>query len=187
MLAADNVHLRIGHNGGPPLDVGYHAWVWRRAHAQAWTNPGREIVMLRLRQAERLGLDYRTYTSVLMDRGARLQAMLLMVDAETVAFEKFVAAKFGGLSDCKIVVCVPERFSKSAAVLLSRANSAIACPDLFDASSLTGVLSEGVLGLALPPSSVFMVGSGSVQRRAAERAGLGTFVEARAYFHVGQG
>lgn len=68
---------RIGHNNGPPLDVTYKAWLWRRAHARAWKTPPREITMPRLGRAEGLGLSYRDYAAVLLDRGARLAAIVL--------------------------------------------------------------------------------------------------------------
>ncbi|MBI3452910.1 MAG: hypothetical protein HY057_08840 [Rhodospirillales bacterium] len=68
----------LGHNGGPPLDDepriandwNYHCW--RRAHKAAWKTPGREIALRRLRRAEELGMTYREYTSLILDRGIYL-------------------------------------------------------------------------------------------------------------------
>lgn len=64
----------IGHNGGPPLDRGgaWRAFCWRRASAQAWRPPPREVALARLRRAEALGMTYRQYTAVLLDRGVHL-------------------------------------------------------------------------------------------------------------------
>ena len=63
-----------GHNLGPPLDPGVHwrAFCWKKAHAKAWKVPPREIALARLNRAEALGLTYREYTAVLLDRGIHL-------------------------------------------------------------------------------------------------------------------
>jgi hypothetical protein len=65
---------RLGHNRGPPLDPeeGWRAYCWRKAHAQAWKTPPREIVLARLVRAEAIGMTYRQYTAVLLDRGIHL-------------------------------------------------------------------------------------------------------------------
>jgi hypothetical protein len=69
-----NVTARIGHNGGPPLDPGadWRAFCWKRAHKRVWNTPPREIALARLARAKTLGLTYRQYTAVLLDRGIYL-------------------------------------------------------------------------------------------------------------------
>jgi hypothetical protein len=64
----------IGHNGGPPLDPGgdWRHFCWKKAHSRAWKTPPREIVLARLHRAQALGLTYREYTAVLLDRGVHL-------------------------------------------------------------------------------------------------------------------
>jgi len=64
----------IGHNGGPPLDPGadWRAFCWRKAHSRAWRPPLREIAVARLARARAIGMTYRQYTSVLLDRGVHL-------------------------------------------------------------------------------------------------------------------
>ena len=67
----------IGHNGGPPLDeelklVTWHHYCWRKAHARAWKTPPREIALARLKRAEELGMTYKEYTAVVLDRGILL-------------------------------------------------------------------------------------------------------------------
>jgi hypothetical protein len=65
---------RIGHNGGPPLDPGadWRKFCWKKSHARAWKTPPREIALARLARAEALGMTYRDYTAVLLDRGVHL-------------------------------------------------------------------------------------------------------------------
>lgn len=67
----------IGHNGGPPLDMSWTGWLWRRAVAKAWEMPPREITLRRLARAEKLGLSYREYNAALLDTGTTLSTALL--------------------------------------------------------------------------------------------------------------
>jgi hypothetical protein len=64
----------IGHNQGPNLDphASWRAFCWKKAHARAWKTPPREIALARLARAEELGMTYREYTSVLLDKGIHL-------------------------------------------------------------------------------------------------------------------
>lgn len=67
----------IGHNGGPPLDMSFRGWAWRRAMQKAWETPPREIALRRMARAEKLGLSYRDYTAALLDTGCHLLIALL--------------------------------------------------------------------------------------------------------------
>jgi hypothetical protein len=67
----------IGHNLGPPLeeDVPARSWghyCWKRAHKQAWKTPPREVALRRLARAAELGMSYREYTAIILDRGVFL-------------------------------------------------------------------------------------------------------------------
>ena len=61
----------IGHNQGPSLDpdASWRLYCWKKAHTRAWKTPPREIALARLKRAEELGMTYREYTSVLLDKG----------------------------------------------------------------------------------------------------------------------
>jgi hypothetical protein len=67
-----------GHNGGPPLEdtapvgVSWNLYCWRKAYRAAWKTPPREIALARLARAEELGMTYRQYTAVLLDKGVHL-------------------------------------------------------------------------------------------------------------------
>ncbi|MGX9572109.1 hypothetical protein [Mesorhizobium sp. f-mel] len=70
-------------NGGPPLDDydgppwgegdAYIFLAWQAAHAKAWKAPSRDVMLMRLDKAERLGLTYEEYTLELLERGRHLQ------------------------------------------------------------------------------------------------------------------
>jgi len=79
MTLVDPARVAIGHNGGPPLEdpatehgTGWHLYCWRRACQEAWKPPPREVMLRRLRRAEELGMTYREYTAVILDRGIHL-------------------------------------------------------------------------------------------------------------------
>jgi hypothetical protein len=71
------------HNGGPPLDDyqgppwgkgdAYIFLAWQAAHAKAWKAPSRDVMLMRMDKAERLGLTYEEYTLELLERGRYLQ------------------------------------------------------------------------------------------------------------------
>ncbi len=67
----------IGHNGGPPFDMSWEAWTWRRAIAKAWKQPKPEVARMRLDRAERLGITYRELTAVILDTGSHLSTAVL--------------------------------------------------------------------------------------------------------------
>jgi hypothetical protein len=68
----------IGDNGGPPLEdvplvgISWNHFCWKKAHKAAWKTPPREIALARLARAEVLGMTYRQYTAILMDKGIHL-------------------------------------------------------------------------------------------------------------------
>ncbi len=68
----------IGHNRGPPIDDAprvandWSYYCWRRAYRAAWKTPPREIALRRLRRADELGMTYREYTAIILDRGVFL-------------------------------------------------------------------------------------------------------------------
>jgi hypothetical protein len=164
----------IGHNGGPPLDVSYKAWMWRKAHAKAWQSPGREVVMLRLRRAERLGLSYEAYTSVILDRGARLEGVIVMLSP---ARRNAAAAKLAKLGDCCKMLCVEEGVGLPDGLRVLAANIAFVSRD-----GTLPAIRRLVAASCLPPSAVFLVGP-EPHRRTAEQAGLGLFVDERIYLN----
>lgn len=67
----------VGHNGGPPIEEpprlrGVVHYCWKPAHRAAWRNPGHEVMRRRLKRAQELGLSYREYTAIILDRGIYL-------------------------------------------------------------------------------------------------------------------
>lgn len=185
----------IGHNGGPPLDVSWSGWLWRKAVARAWKTPRREVALRRLRRAEQLGLTYRELTGVLMDRGAWLGAIVFAPGALTRVKPARVHERFAMLENCRVLVCVdacdangsgesqvladPRVSDKVAAV------QAVRCADCrrqCNAPRLVQAIREFCSERHIAPGEVFMVGSGARDLGAAEDASLALFKPAERYF-----
>jgi hypothetical protein len=84
--------------------------------AKAWKTPPREIALLRLNRAEQLGLSYRAFNAVLLDRGRWLNTIVLSLSAlatvsefdrsadRAPAFSAAVREKFAALRNADILV-----------------------------------------------------------------------------------
>jgi hypothetical protein len=172
----------IGHNGGPHLDQSFEAYAWRRAHTKAWKSPGREIVLLRTRRAERLGLDYKAYTSVLLDRGVRLAGVVVMTDAMMATHRERVVSRFSSLGDCTIILCNSAEDKDAADVAhIPGMHIDIACRGR---TQLRAVIRRAAADAQTSPGAFFMVGWREADRDWAERLGLGLFVSAFDYFGI---
>ena len=172
-LQTRRFHPSIGHNGGPPLDLSWTAWNWRRAHSQAWKSPGREIALLRLRRAEQLGLSYRAYTSVLLDRGVRLGGVVVMLNGALLSQPDRIASKLSSLKDCVVVLCGDADVTALRVHTDCRSCRRDALGSAF-ASAVSGTT----------PSSFFMVGMREADDAIARTLDIGLFVDARDYFNL---
>ena len=181
-VAAPSKPAGIGHNRGPALDLSWNAWVWRRAHAQAWQPPGREIALLRLRRAERLGLSYRDVTTVILNRGVHLEGAIVIVDKTPLVSADVMLQKLRTLSDCALMLCTPDPDADFSIAVRKIGGLLEHLPDCAGLDELVGVLTLLVRCSRLTPGATFAVGTTALQEKAAERAGLGLFVDARAYF-----
>jgi hypothetical protein len=169
---------RIGHNGGPTLDLSWEAWLWRKAHAEAWKPPRRDIALHRLKRAERLGLDYRSYAGVLMNRGTHLGAAIFLLDGLAADELHIAAERVVAISDCRVLVGVADEADLDAALRV-RADAVVAGGE---SRALARAIDRFILDHRLTPGGTFLVGSTSTHLRAAEDAGLALFLWARDYF-----
>ena len=168
---------RSGHNGGPALDLSWEGWLWRRAHAKAWKPPRRDIALHRLKRAERLGLDYRSYAGVLMNRGTHLGAAIFLLDGLSKRELHVASERIAGISDCRVLLGAASDDIDDA--LAGRADRVIA---IDDERRLLRSIDQFILAHRLTPGGTFMVGTSSAHLRAAEDAGLALFLWARDYF-----
>lgn len=77
------VSERIGHNGGPSLAPGesWRRFCWQKARQALLPTLPIEVLRLRVKRAQDLGLDYRTYASVRAASGHDVVAFLFSSNA----------------------------------------------------------------------------------------------------------
>ncbi|MBL8703487.1 MAG: hypothetical protein JNM30_01520 [Rhodospirillales bacterium] len=64
--------IGFGHNNPPPEFTTWSKVCWTKAHQKAWKNPPIEVIRLRVARARELGMTYKEYTAVILDRGVYL-------------------------------------------------------------------------------------------------------------------
>ena len=203
--------IGIGHNLGPPLDQSWEAWIWRKAVAAAWKTPSREIALSRLRRAEALGLSYREFTAVLMDRGCSLGTVIVTLPglierrfrglplASALKFDREAVAAIATLKAGEILVVArrdasnrilaQEGEQEFLAALNARLEGKIAGLRIVDdkpgvaAAQLRAWLKERFRA----PGEAFMVGSSFDDADLAEAAGLPLFKWCYEYFAANGG
>jgi len=176
---------RIGHNGGPPLELTSNALLWRRAATRAWKTPPREIALRRLKQAESLGVTYREFTSVLMDRGRRLSALIFAPGTIDVR-EPGVRRKFATLGEPKVLVLIDRRpgiWPPGTEKLLAGKPTRVQwLPAGGYVDAIAGPVGRFLAEHSLTSGEAAMVGRSEADLASAEQAGLAVFKWATDYF-----
>jgi hypothetical protein len=200
----------LGHNGGPPLDWSGEMFLWRRAMAQAWKTPPREIALMRLNRAEQLGLSYRAFAAVLMDRGRWLNTIVFSLSALAAASDftrrgadaklslaGAVVGKFAALRNADILVLAdPLRDrrllgNRTADDMRAALNAAlgdrITGVEIVPAAAPDGdpradAVAQFLRRNARVAADAFMVGNTPDDLYLAEQAGLSLFLWADEYF-----
>jgi hypothetical protein len=82
--------MTIGHNNGPAMDAGlsYRTHCWKAARAALLPTLPIEVVRLRVKRAQELGLDYKTYASVRASTGHDVVAFLFSSNALRVSLTR---------------------------------------------------------------------------------------------------
>jgi beta-phosphoglucomutase-like phosphatase (HAD superfamily) len=197
----------LGHNNGPPIgditDVGglMRQYAWRKAHKKAWRTPPIEIVKLRHRAATQIGLSYRDYTAILMDRGHRPSAVffdlggtLVRTRNNDIDIDRYGAAtlmpgvrkKLQALSDCKLfVIAESARPAETLTACIAQLNELCAgkiIDHLTRGKPATDMVNHLLTKHAIPPSQAILVGATVESERCAEQAKLARFFWAWTYF-----
>jgi hypothetical protein len=181
----------IGHNGGPTMEPGAS---WRR---HCWTKARRdllpamplEVIGYRMKRAQELGLDYRTYAGVRATTGRDIVAFLFSSNAlrldRAPVLPGAQAAKLAALVETGRLAAVYRPLDP--ATVLSGNRGAIDhaghAPTVFDSWSDTR---KALLALTraarLPPDAVLVVGETSLERDWCGTARLAGFLAADRYF-----
>ena len=175
----------IGHNSGrDPRGYAGRLHLWRRARAGLVSNRmPLEVVRLRMRRAEALGLDFGTYAAIRATTGRDVVALLFSssalgmlrraeMDARAAAKLARVEAQRGVLVHAPVAVAAPAP--------LDWADRA---PAFTDAPAAVAARLRAVLrDRGLPADAVLMVGATAVEREWTPAARAAGWVDAERYF-----
>jgi hypothetical protein len=195
----------IGHNQGPPLEGFGKLVLWRKASEKAWKPPSREVALMRLRRAEQLGLEYRDYAGVMLDRGRSLSLLATTLPALGPVQQRFLegqnrwsldgsaSGKVAALKNCEIVVLADRfrhrRWLQSMADPQAMVNHALGGKltrlieiDTRDFSASLQSFTGALRAMGRVPGETFMVGADWDDVGLAEAAQLPLFKWSWQYF-----
>jgi hypothetical protein len=181
----------IGHNGGPTMEPGAS---WRR---HCWTKARRdllpamplEVIGYRVKRAQELGLDYRTYAGVRATTGRDIVAFLFSSNAlrlhRTTVLPEAEAAKLARLVETGRLAAVYRPLDAGAVLRVNPTalDHAAPAPTVFDSWSETR---RALLALTraarVPADAVVVVGETALERDWCGTARLAGFVPAARFF-----
>ena len=186
----------IGHNQGPQDGEGFRRVAWKHARAELLGNKvPLQIVRMRVRRAQELGLSYPQYASVLMGTGRDITAFLFTVDGLQLRLRRElempgrVKDKLQGLKDADLVSFAPSGESPDAfRVELSNVAGvpfvqAAATPEPSASWAEAKAAVRAALDpIKLPSGAVIMVGDQAAQAEWAMAGRLARFLPTQEYF-----
>lgn len=193
----------IGHNDGPSLDGGrgFRRYAWKKARKELiGARVPVEIVRLRVRRAQALGLAYPQYASILLGSGRDITGFLFTVGglqlrlARELEAAPAVAEKLRRLEGAgRMALSPPEEPAEAFRAELEAATGARieAAAPAPERGASWGLARARVLAalapLRLPRDAVVMIGEGEEEERWAEAARLARFLPGETYFGARQG
>jgi hypothetical protein len=188
--------MMLGHNGGPTLERGtsWRKHCWSKARRDLLPTMPLEIVRQRVRRAEALGLDYRTYASVRASAGCDIVAFLFSSNAlglrrSAADLDDARATRLGKTQACDFVLSAhrpldPAEVTRSLQIGRGIEFRAAKVAPLFSDSwsSMRDRIRETVGASGLAPSGVVLVGVTAFEREWCAAGKLGYYLEADRFF-----
>lgn len=161
----------LGHNRGPSLEGGasWRGHCWRAARQSLLPALPVEVVRLRVRRAQELGLDYRTYAGVRATTGRDLVAFLfssnaLGLRAPLVVPDPERAARLAQIAACgRIALANPPLTSRQVALALPVLDAVHAAPPLLAPDREVRARLRAALA-GLPADAVLLVADNDLER-----------------------
>lgn len=185
----------IGHNSNA-LGQGWRRFAWKKARKNlVAARVPLEIVRIRVRRAQRLGLTYPQYASVLLGSGRDIVGFLFTVNglqlrlARRLETPAHVSAKLQAVPNApRIALAPPEEEAEAFRAELSeitaaRIDAAFSAPAP-DASwgRARRIVLRALAEASMPADGVVMVGEGADDARWADAAFLARFIPTSDYF-----
>lgn len=189
----------IGHNGGPSMQPG-ESWArhcWTRARAELLPTLPLEVIRTRVRRAQEIGLEYRTYATIRATTGRDIVAFLFSTETLRLRPVKLDlppdrAARLAELKADRLLLAAPDvapqqalaRFAEQGVPL----TAASPAPGAWAEWRETRAAIRAALDpLKLPGDAVLMVGEGQLQNDWAQAGKLAGFLSGDRYFAPGAG
>ncbi len=187
----------LGHNGGPPLDAAqsWRAHCWSRARKALMGHVPLEMVRMRMRRAQELGLDYPAYASILTGTGRDVVAFLFTTEAlglrlqRSVTLPETTRAKLAALRGCDRLLMTdrdadPDTLARALEESWRLPFAGAARGPGGHAGLPAGRAAIRALldPLRLPGDAVVMVGTRAEERAWADAARMAKFLPATGYF-----
>ena len=172
----------IGHNGGPQAGTGWQLHCWKRARAALLPALPLEVLRLRVRRAQDLGLDYRTYASVRAATGHDVVAFLFSSNALRLTGARIApdrALHLRGIDAGRIGLA--QGLSPEALALNPELTAAHPAPPPF----APWALARGTIRAALPGipgDRVLLIGETALEREWVAAGNLAGWLAAERYF-----
>ncbi|QDC10469.1 hypothetical protein FHY55_15000 [Oceanicola sp. D3] len=192
----DQANFGPGHNGGPSMEpgAGWRSYAWKRARAELLPSLPLPVIQRRLKRANELGLDFKTYARVHHSAGRDIVAILFSNNALRMIragqdMPATRAAKLQRLTNCGtgLLAHAPQDPAQMAA-RIEAANGimlapAAPAPQLSESWGETRARLRDLLNAAgYLPGAVVVVGDTALEADWAPTAALAGHVPADEYF-----
>lgn len=185
----------IGHNSNA-LGQGWRRYAWKKARKNlVAARVPLEIVRIRVRRAQRLGLTYPQYASVLLGSGRDIVGFLFTVNglqlrlARRLEAPEHVVAKLRTAPDRpRIALSPPEETAEAfrielAEVTDTRIDAAFPAPaPEVSWGRARRIIHDALAKTSMPADGVVMIGDGAEDARWADAAFLAKFISTTDYF-----
>jgi len=186
----------IGHNGGPSMEpgFGFRKLAWGKARQALLPSLPLEVVRIRVKRAERLGLPYKTYATIRATAGRDIVGFLFSgnaldlrvgrVDLPAPVAQRI--AELEGAADRLAAIYAPARPEALSAAHPGLFEK-VSCAPGFTASwrETRDSLRAAMAARQLPTDAVVLVAATTLERGWASAAGLGGVIDREILFVAG--
>lgn len=177
----------LGHNNGPTLESGqtWRTIAWRKARTELLPKLPLEVIRIRVKRAQALGLPYKTYAGIRASTGHDLVGFLFSSNALGVyrpgqAAPVLVTQKLVALRACQQLGLAHRRIDLSQITSLDHIAEA---PDPHGSWSATRTCMKDIIRVTGQPADRFVViGDTMFERDWAEAGQMAGYLSAAAYF-----